>query len=175
MTDPTVDQINAAHQRYITAGRDALEHAITAGELLIKARKAVKKNKGDWLEWLAANCPDISDRTDRLYRRLAKNEKEIKTAAATNGNGVAEFSVRGAARLIAKPRKPRPPKPPQDPPQQQGQDIHTVLQCYEPVHLHAALKKDWKPEQIKELGDLIHGAADNGGHGRDLIVVNTVN
>jgi hypothetical protein len=104
----------------------------------MQKRKAVMKVKGDWIAWLQANCPDISDRTDRLYRRLAKKEKEIK-AAAENGNTVAEFSIRGAARLIAKPRPPRPPKPPEPAPEPSPpQDIHTVLKILEPEHLHAS-------------------------------------
>jgi hypothetical protein len=146
MTD--IEQINAAHQAYITAGRDALEHAITAGKLLVKARKAIKKKGDDWPEWLKANCPDISDRTDRLYRRLANNEPKLRKAAGENGNGVAEFSVRGAARLIAKPRQPRPPKLPQPAPAQPSpsRDIHTVLQFTEPDELAVALR------QVMEIG-----------------------
>jgi hypothetical protein len=150
MTDANdITQINKAHRAVIAAGNAGLGHAITAGKLLAQMYKS---RKSLWQGWLKANCPEISDRTDRLYRRLAKKEKEIK-AAAENGNAVAEISVRGAARLIAKPRTPRPPKAPAQP--SPSRDIHTVLQFTEPDELAAAINKDWEKDKIATLAALI--------------------
>lgn len=56
------------------AWRDALGHAIRAGELLIEAKGLVKH--GEWLSWLAENFLG-SDRTARLYMRLATNSATV--------------------------------------------------------------------------------------------------
>ena len=59
---------------------------------------------GEWEAWLEKNCPEVSDRTARLYIRLAKNSDKVEKAAEENGNAVADLSVRGAAKLLATPQ-----------------------------------------------------------------------
>ena len=46
-----VPQILAAHQEAVSTGKKSLEAAIKCGELLLKAKEAVKH--GDWSDWLA--------------------------------------------------------------------------------------------------------------------------
>jgi hypothetical protein len=46
--------IRREHEAVATSMRKAVEHAITAGELLIEAKKQVKH--GEWQTWLLANC-----------------------------------------------------------------------------------------------------------------------
>jgi hypothetical protein len=75
----TIKQINAAHDAVVASGRDALQNAIRAGELLTSVKEGTEH--GDWETWLSANCPDISARTVRLYMRLAKNDKKLDEAA----------------------------------------------------------------------------------------------
>jgi hypothetical protein len=72
--------------------------------MLIEVKKEVKH--GEWEPWLCKNCPDISDRTARMYMRFAKpeNAKKLEAAAEENGNAVADLSVRGAAKLLSTPR-----------------------------------------------------------------------
>jgi len=51
-----------------TAGRSAIENAIKAGEMLVGAKKTL--GHGNWLNWLEANCGNISDTTAQKYMRL---------------------------------------------------------------------------------------------------------
>ena len=59
---------------------------------------------GEWSKWLHDNCREISEETARPYMRLAdpKNAPKLEKAAEQNGNAVADLSVRGAAKVIAK-------------------------------------------------------------------------
>jgi Protein of unknown function (DUF3102) len=90
--------IRAEHQATAASLRRGLEHAMAAGELLIEARALLKH--GEWLPWLRDHCA-LSDRTARLYTRLARNRPEIERQI---GN-VADLSVRGAVALIATPNE----------------------------------------------------------------------
>ena len=96
--------INEAHKEVVTAQQTSLQHAITAGTTLRACKDTIPH--GEWTEWLEKNCPDISEETARLYMRLAdpKNADKLEEAAEQNGNAVADLSVRGAAKLLAKPR-----------------------------------------------------------------------
>jgi hypothetical protein len=107
MTTPTVTkpkptaanirQINAAHDAVVNAARDALQNAIRAGELLCAVKDG--QDHGDWETWLPNNCPNISNRTARLYMHLSRKENELTAAAEQNGNAVADLSVREAQKL----------------------------------------------------------------------------
>jgi hypothetical protein len=85
-------RINAEHEAAGGALKRSLQHAIAAGELLLEAKDQLKH--GQWLPWLKEHC-QISERTARLYMRVAKNKTEI-------GN-VADLTVRGAVALLASP------------------------------------------------------------------------
>jgi hypothetical protein len=75
--------------------RQAVEHAIAAGELLIKAKKQVKH--GEWQTWLMANCADIAERTVQAYMQLARAPLEKR-------NAVALLPLREALASLAKPK-----------------------------------------------------------------------
>ena len=92
-TKAIITQINAAHDAVVESGKSSLTNAIRAGELLVSAKECVEH--GEWTQWLADNCPNLSEETARLYMRLAKNEDKIEAAAEQNGNAVADLSVRG--------------------------------------------------------------------------------
>jgi hypothetical protein len=85
-------RINAEHEAAGGALKRSLQHAIAAGELLLEAKDQLKH--GQWLPWLKGHC-QISERTVRLYMRVAKNTAQI-------GN-VADLTVRGAVALLASP------------------------------------------------------------------------
>jgi Protein of unknown function (DUF3102) len=68
-------RIRAEHEATSAALKTSVEHAMTAGELLIEAKALVKH--GQWLPWLAEHCA-ISDRTAQLYMRCAKNRSAIE-------------------------------------------------------------------------------------------------
>jgi len=87
-------EIRAEHRKATASALNALEHAIVAGRLLVQAKGAVVH--GEWLPWLAANCPEVSERTAQVYMRVSKTAPallEDKSAAA------ADLTLRGALAL----------------------------------------------------------------------------
>jgi Protein of unknown function (DUF3102) len=91
-------EIRQAHTGVQDAAKTAAKRAIEVGLALIEAKSLLKH--GEWLPWLQANCA-VSERTARLYIRLATNRERIELQI---GN-VADLTVRGAIALIAAPRK----------------------------------------------------------------------
>ena len=85
--------ITAEHEAAQAAARDAVAHAICAGELLIEAKAALKH--GEFGAWLAANVT-FSERTARGYMRLAGLDEAKRQR-------VANMSLRGALRALATP------------------------------------------------------------------------
>jgi hypothetical protein len=88
-------QINTEHLKIVRALKIGLQHAITAGSLLIAAKAKLKH--GQWLPWLRDNCL-ISERSAELYMRLARHAPEIESKVAS----LADLTVQEAIALIAK-------------------------------------------------------------------------
>ncbi len=88
------EEINQHHED----GKRHLHSAILsfkeAGEKLIQVK--VSLPHGEWGDWLADYCPDISERTARNYMRLAENWQRLEE----NGNSVADLSLRKALELL---------------------------------------------------------------------------
>lgn len=95
--DNLATQIRLEHGRAMDLAKDALQHALEAGRLLIKVKTEV--GHGNWLPWLGANCPEISTRQAQRYVRLA--EKAPLLGDATR---VSHLSIRGALALLSEPR-----------------------------------------------------------------------
>ena len=163
-TRATINQINAAHEAIIDSERGALRHAIAAGELLTSAKAAV--GHGNWEDWLAENCHDVSPRTARLYMDLAKHDEEIEKAAEENGNTVADLSIRGARKLLAKPlteeqkatraaslaAKKAEAKKAEANKSAGSPDLPTLLKSVAADELATAIKQaDWTVEEIRKL------------------------
>jgi hypothetical protein len=85
--------IRAEHQAALAAARDAVAHAIRAGELLLEAKAAL--GHGEFGPWLAANV-EFSARTAQGYMQLAKLDDQKR-------NAVADLSLRRALDFIATP------------------------------------------------------------------------
>ncbi|MSR58430.1 MAG: DUF3102 domain-containing protein [Planctomycetaceae bacterium] len=90
------ERINQTHAECESAIRGALDRAILCGESLIAAKAAVAH--GQWLPWLAANCPALPERTVQAYMRIAKNAPKLKSAT------IAHLGVGDALKLLAEPR-----------------------------------------------------------------------
>lgn len=88
-------EINAAHRAAQEYASKAVERALQAGDLLIKAKSAVQH--GQWLPWLAVNCPDIAERTCQQYMKLAANWPLIQSKSA---HAPADLTIESALRLI---------------------------------------------------------------------------
>ena len=88
------EEINQHHED----GKRHLHSAILsfkeAGEKLIQVK--VSLPHGEWGDWLADYCPDISERTARNYMRLAENWQRLEE----NGTSVADLSLRKALELL---------------------------------------------------------------------------
>jgi hypothetical protein len=69
-------EISEHHRCAGAATREAIRHAIEAGQRLAEAKKLV--GHGEWLPWLKANVPGISARTAQRYlaaaERAGKND-----------------------------------------------------------------------------------------------------
>jgi hypothetical protein len=89
------DRIRAAHQAVGHAAHSVLEHAMAAGDALLKAKAALEH--GEWLPWLEHEC-DLKERTAQNYMALAKARARL----AANPQRVAGLGVRGALELIGR-------------------------------------------------------------------------
>ena len=89
--------INAEHDAAERTARKAIEHARAAGDKLFQAKAQVEH--GQWLPWLAANCPALADRTARVYMRLARNWAQLALKSAT----VADLTINDALKLLNAP------------------------------------------------------------------------
>lgn len=89
--------IRIEHGRASALARDALDHALEAGRLLIEAK--AKLTHGAWLPWLETNCPEIKKRQVQRYIRLAE-----KVPALSKASRETHLSIRGALALLSEPR-----------------------------------------------------------------------
>jgi hypothetical protein len=152
-------EINEHHEAVVQAGGRALEHAIEAGKALLVMKGKIKAEGKKWAEWLTENCPDIHDRTARLYMRLAKGEPKLKAVAAKNGNAVADFSIRGAVQILSKPWPPEPRKKSAKPKAQAkpagSDDLYQLLPATDADELFAVLQNTWDAEKLSKLAELL--------------------
>jgi len=97
MTLPTrtfANTILAEHRAAMRDAASAVQHARKCGQLLLEAREDCG---GNWLEWLAANCSEIAERTAQKYMQIARHpELEAK-------------SIGEALLKLASPRQPNNP------------------------------------------------------------------
>jgi hypothetical protein len=104
--DPSVNldnlarEVRAAHTAVGHAARNVLEHAIIAGEALIKAQDQLEH--GQWLPWLKQHC-DLSERHAQRYMTLATHRLDLEA----NPTRVSDLSLRGALRLLKPPSPQR--------------------------------------------------------------------
>jgi hypothetical protein len=87
-------RIRAEHEATAAALTSSVDHAMTAGDLLIEAKAQLKH--GQWLPWLTEHCA-MSERTAQLYMRIAKNRATIENNIR---NGVADLTLGQAAALM---------------------------------------------------------------------------
>jgi hypothetical protein len=86
-------------QQARTAWRNALRHAMNAGDALNVVQPKVAERGINWKRWLRENCV-VSDRTAQLYQQLARHRPEIEVELQSRG----ELSLRGARQLISTAR-----------------------------------------------------------------------
>jgi hypothetical protein len=94
--DKLAHQIRAEHEGVLLHMRLGIEHAVSAGNLLIEAKDLA--GHGNWLPWLEERC-QMSERTAQLYMRLARHASELEA----NPQWTADLTMTEAVALIAKP------------------------------------------------------------------------
>jgi hypothetical protein len=87
-------------QASTAAAQNFLEHALAAGDALIRAKAQVKH--GDWLKWLKS-C-DLSADTAERYMKLARHRAELNSARLRN------LSLSAALKLVVKKKPVDGPK-----------------------------------------------------------------
>src|SRR5215831_7737983 len=92
--DDLATRINAAHEAVMTAAQAVVLRAFEAGELL--AQQKAQLDHGQWLPWLAQNCPAIHPRMAQRYMRLAEHRATLESKTTR----VSDLTLRGALRMI---------------------------------------------------------------------------
>ena len=91
-------EIRREHEAVCQATRSGLEHARTAGELLITVKNTALRH-GEWLRFLAEQCPAVSPRVAQAYMRVARHWPAIEAAANTKQDS--HLTLRDALKLLA--------------------------------------------------------------------------
>jgi hypothetical protein len=94
-----VSSIKTEHQAVILAVRKSLDHARKAGELLSKAKAAIKDTEYQWGKWVEKKC-GIKERTANNYLRIFEKWAEIEAKLKDQGGDIAHLTVRAALGLI---------------------------------------------------------------------------
>jgi Protein of unknown function (DUF3102) len=103
VADPLADlamRIRAAHTEVVASTKNVIQRALACGELLNEA-KAKKTKHGEWLPWLRANCPDISERTAQVYMKLARHKAQVEAMLQTKSADVADLTLDKADQALA--------------------------------------------------------------------------
>lgn len=87
-------EINANHRECIKCGSDAIQHAIQAGELLLKLKESVKH--GDWLPLIESRC-DCTPRAAQNYMKIVG----LKAAIEKQGKDIgSDATIGGCLKMI---------------------------------------------------------------------------
>jgi Protein of unknown function (DUF3102) len=89
-------RIRDEHEATAIALKRGIEHAFTAGELLIEAKAQVPH--GQWLPWLRDHC-QVSERMAQRYIRLAQHREVIEA----NTTPLSDLTLNGALALLTIP------------------------------------------------------------------------
>ena len=92
-------RIRDEHQQVASAMQAGLAHALTAGELLLAAKKQIEH--GRWEAWITEQC-GIHERTGQQYMRIATELPKLDPEKAKR---VSLLSFREALRVIATPAR----------------------------------------------------------------------
>jgi hypothetical protein len=93
-------RIQSEHREACLSAQKTIEHALKAGDLLLKAKALA--GHGYWSDWLHSHC-DISERTAQAYMRLARNRPAIEAAKA---QATADLTIEDALQGLATPKPP---------------------------------------------------------------------
>jgi hypothetical protein len=158
-------QINDLYQKVVKTSVGALDHALDAGDLLIRAKETVKADKksGKWTVWLKENCTKLPHSTANLYMHLAANREVIENSQRVSNSdaGAGKFSIRSALKLIPKTPKQiekaeaakanRAQKKADKEAASKSEQIERLLPGLAPDEVFIAVRRVWDKEQVEEL------------------------
>lgn len=133
------NDIRAEHHAAIAAVNRAIDHAMTAGDLLIKAK--TKAGHGQWLPWLEAHC-EMAERTAQFYMWLAKQRTAIEAAKRHN----VDLTLRNVRKLLAGPKGDKRAPPVAAPATATAQDLpdrNKVVELIPPASKPATPANAW--------------------------------
>ena len=96
-------RIRAGHSAVIEAKKNIVRKAIEVGGWLKQAKDSPEMKHGQWLPWLKANCPEISERTAQRYMELADNKEPLEEALKLKSAAMADLTLAGAVELLKSP------------------------------------------------------------------------
>ena len=99
-------RIRVGHSAVIEAKKNIVRKAIEVGEWLKQAKDSPEMKHGQWLPWLKASCPDISERTAQRYMELADKKEKLEEVMKLKSATMADLTLAGAVELL----KPPPPE-----------------------------------------------------------------
>jgi hypothetical protein len=117
------DKINASHHRGLES---FLKHARRTGQLLIRAKERV--GHGRFGAWIEANCC-FSPESARGYMRVAEDWEALTELVASKRQPVTDLTLKGALRLLARPRPEALPAPVTSRPAKADTSGPTSSQC----------------------------------------------
>ena len=131
---PTADEINIAHRAAKSSAEDAIQHAITCGKLLAKAK--AKLGRGEFDGWVEKHC-DFGRSSAYAYFKVA----------AKSSRALDDFkSIQQALGYDKKPAARQIPKP--DPKPFEAETSPPVVEPDEP--LPECAREDWTPDEDED-------------------------
>lgn len=102
------NRINEAHRNAISVAAKAMmtgiERAIEVGRLLVEEK--ARHEHGEWIPWIDRNL-DFDRMQAARYMRAFDNRDELQKKLSNETHGDS-FGLKGALRLLAKPREKKP-------------------------------------------------------------------
>ncbi len=89
LTFDFADQINRVHAEAMALAAEAKAHiagavqkALECGQLMLQQKEALGKGGEGWIDWLATNCPGITEQAARRCMQLAKQAPSLENPGA---------------------------------------------------------------------------------------------
>jgi hypothetical protein len=154
-------QINELQEEILKSDKGKLQHAIDAGELLIRAKETVGARK--WSAWRDEHCPHVPQTTASLYMRLATHKAIFSKQRVARMAEDGDLSLRAAAKLIPKDvekvAQAKQRKAEKDAKEAEAKHsknaIKELLDWCAADELFLVMQHTWEEEQIKTLASLI--------------------
>ena len=135
--------VNMGHGAIKMAVRRLAIHVAQVGAWLVAAKD--KCEHGEWLDWLGENCPEISERTTRMYK---EHYQKLIVLSPAKRQLIAEMPVTESYRALGIVKDPTAPMPVEPPPLPEGKYYTLIVDPPWPVQ---KIERDVRPNQQQSL------------------------